>query len=107
MCNKILLGGGGGDKPSILAQEYNSKERRSGQPTKLSRNSSVANCPDIYKKIPLNRIPPHLDLILRMNQNGFKTFMQIVTMWRLNEGIKAKNITGVLTFGGIPDMLYN
>ena len=50
----------------------------------------------------LNRIRPHLDPKLRINQNGCRsgrsTVAQILTLRRVLEGIKYKNLPGVLTF---------
>jgi len=50
----------------------------------------------------LCRIKPHLEPILRMNQNGFRpnrsTIGQILTLRRLIEGVKAKNLPAVITF---------
>ena len=50
----------------------------------------------------LNRIRPHLEPLLRKNQNGFRPgrsiVAQILTLRRLVEGIKAKHLTAVLTF---------
>ena len=50
----------------------------------------------------LNRIRPHLDPLLRTNQNGFRqnrsTVSQILTLRRLIEGIKSKNLPAILTF---------
>ena len=56
----------------------------------------------IYNRMILYRIRPHLDPILRINQNGFRpgrsTTGQILTIRRLIEGIKSKNLPSVLTF---------
>ena len=50
----------------------------------------------------LNRIKPHIDSRLRINQNGFRagrsTIAQVLTIRRLIEGIKAKKLTAVMTF---------
>ena len=50
----------------------------------------------------LNRIRPHVDPLLRINQNGFRqnrsTTAQILSIRRLIEGIKSKNLSAVLTF---------
>ena len=50
----------------------------------------------------LNRIRPALEIVLRPNQNGFRpnrsTTGQILTIRRLIEGIKSKNLKAVLTF---------
>ena len=56
----------------------------------------------VYNRMLLNRIRPHLDPLLRMNQNGFRekrsTEAQILTLRRLIEGIKSKNLPAILTF---------
>ena len=56
----------------------------------------------IYNSMMLNRLRPHLDPLLRINQNGFRrgrsTIAQILTIRRMVEGIKAKNLPAVLTF---------
>ena len=50
----------------------------------------------------LNRIQPVLDPILRPNQNGFRpgrsTTAQILTLRRIIEGVKARNLPAVITF---------
>ena len=50
----------------------------------------------------LNRIKPRIDPKLRINQNGFRegrsTLAQVLTLRRLIEGIKAKNLSAVMTF---------
>ena len=56
----------------------------------------------IYNKMLLDRMRPHLDPLLRINQNGFRsgrsTLAQILALRRLLEGIKAKQLQAVLTF---------
>lgn len=56
----------------------------------------------VYNLLLLNRIRPKLEKILRKNQNGFRqkrsTEGQILTIRRIIEGIKAKNLTAVLMF---------
>ena len=56
----------------------------------------------IYNLLLLKRIRPAMEKILRPNQNGFRpkrsTVGQILTVRRLIEGVKAKNIKCVLTF---------
>ena len=56
----------------------------------------------IYNRMLLNRIRPHIDPRLRINQNGFRkdrsTAVQILTIRRLIEGIKEYNLPAVLTF---------
>ena len=56
----------------------------------------------IYNKILLDRRRPHLAPLLRVNQNGFRTgrstLPQILTLCRLIEGIKEKQLPAILTF---------
>ena len=56
----------------------------------------------VYNKLLLHRIRPHVEPLLRINQNGFQpnrgTVSQILTLRRLIEGIKEKNLPAVLTF---------
>lgn len=56
----------------------------------------------IYNRMLLNRLKPHIDPRLRINQNGFRTgrstIAQVLTLRRLVEGIKAKKLTAVMTF---------
>ena len=56
----------------------------------------------IYNLLLLNRIRPELEKILRKNQNGFRqkrsTVGQILTVRRIIEGVKAKNVQAVFTF---------
>ena len=56
----------------------------------------------IYNLLLLNRIRPELETILRKNQNGFRqkrsTVGQILTVRRLIEGVKAKNLKAVIMF---------
>ena len=50
----------------------------------------------------LNRIRPEIDPILRKNQNGFRknrsTLGQILTIRRILEGVKSKNLPLTLLF---------
>ena len=56
----------------------------------------------IYNKMLLERIRTSLDPLLRINQNGFRpgrsTLAQIVTLRRLLEGVRAKQLKAVVTF---------
>ena len=56
----------------------------------------------ILNRMILNRIRPKIDPLLRVNQNGFRegrtTIGQILALRRLIEGIRAKNLTAVITF---------
>ena len=50
----------------------------------------------------LNRIRPKIEDIFRKNQNGFRTNRsttgQILTIRRLIEGVKSKNVPAILLF---------
>ena len=56
----------------------------------------------IYNALLRNRIEPKIDNILRKNQNGFRrnrsTTSQILTICRILEGIRAKNLQATLIF---------
>ena len=56
----------------------------------------------IYNALIQNRIEPKIDNILRKNQNGFRrnrsTTSQILTIRRILEGIRAKNLQVTLQF---------
>ena len=56
----------------------------------------------IYNALLRNRIEPKIDNILRKNQNGFwrnrSTTSQILTIRRILEGVRAKNILATLLF---------
>ena len=56
----------------------------------------------IYNALLRNRIEPKIDNILRKNQNGFRrnrsTTSQILTIRRILEGVRAKNLQTTLLF---------
>ena len=56
----------------------------------------------IYNSLLLNRIQPSIEKVLRKNQNGFRkersTVGQILTVRRILEGVRAKNLQAVLLF---------
>ena len=56
----------------------------------------------IYNALLQNRIEPKIDNILRKNQNGFRrnrsTTLQILTIRRILEGVRAKNLQATLLF---------
>ena len=55
-----------------------------------------------YNRMLLNRFHPHLEPLLTKNQNGFRqrrsTVAQILTLRRLIEALKAKNLKAVIIF---------
>ncbi len=56
----------------------------------------------IYNALLRNRIEPKIDNILRKNQNGFRrnrsTTSQILTIRKILEGVRAKNLQATLIF---------
>ena len=56
----------------------------------------------IYNALLRNRIEPKIDIILKKNQNGFRrnrsTTSQILTIRRILEGVRAKNLQATLIF---------
>ena len=56
----------------------------------------------IYNALLQKRIEPKIDNILRMNQNGFRrnrsTTPQILTIRRILEGVRAKNLQATILF---------
>ena len=56
----------------------------------------------MYNRLIMNRLRPALDPLLRNSQNGFRqkrtTVGQIVALRRLLEGVRAENLSCVLTF---------
>ena len=60
----------------------------------------------IYNALLRNRIEPKIDNILRKNQNGFRrnrsTTSQILTIRRIHEGVRAKNLLATLIFVDFP-----
>ena len=56
----------------------------------------------IYNSLLLNRIQPEIEKVLRKNQNGFRknrsTVGQILTVRRLIEGVRAKNLQASILF---------
>ena len=59
----------------------------------------------------LNRIRPVVDIILRTNQNGFRTNRstagQILTVRRIIEGANVKNLTATILFIDFSKALYS
>ena len=60
----------------------------------------------IYNALLRNRVEPKIDNILRKNQNGFRrnrsTTSQILTIRRILEGVRAKNLQATLLFVDFP-----
>ena len=64
----------------------------------------------IYNALLRNRIEPKIDNILRKNQNGFRrnrsTTSQILTIRRILEGVRAKNLQATWIFTKAFDSIY-
>lgn len=101
ICNRTI----NGSKPSVWSKSEIIPFPKKGD-LGLAKNyrgiSLTCISAKIYNKMLLLRIQPHLEPILRENQNGFRpgrsTIAQILTLRRLIEGIKSKNLNAVLTF---------
>ena len=100
-CNKTL----NGDKPSIWSSSGIVPVPKKGDLSNPANYRGISLTPiaaKIYNKLILNRLQPHIDPLLRPNQNGFRkgrgTTSQILTIRRLIEGIKSKNLKSVLVF---------
>ena len=56
----------------------------------------------IYNSMMLNRIQPEIEKVIRPNQNGFRknrsTVGQILTVQRIIERVRAKNLEAVILF---------
>ena len=65
----------------------------------ITLTSIAAN---IYHALLCNRIEPKIEKILRKNQNGFwrnrSTTSQILTIRRIREGVRAKNLVATILF---------
>ena len=102
VCNKTLHG----DKADIWVRSGLvplPKKENLGYADQYRGISLSVIAAKIYNKMLLFRIRPNIEPILRNNQNGFRrkrsTVGQILTLRRLIEGIKSKNLSAVLTFG--------
>ena len=100
-CNKTF----NGDRPNIWVKSGIiplPKKGDLGDTGNYRGISLTVTAAKIYNKILLDRIRPHLDPLLRVNQNGFRTgrstLPQILTLRRLKKGIKEKQLPAILTF---------
>ena len=68
----------------------------------LAKNYLTSIAAKIYNALLRNRIEPKIENILRKNQNGSwrnrSTMSQILTIHRILEGVRAKNIEGTILF---------
>ena len=100
VCNKTL----NGDKPHSWSQIGIKPIPKKGNLTLAQNYRGIALSPvaaKIYNRMLLLRIRPHLDPLLRKNQNGFRegrsTVAQILTLRRIIEGINAKMLPAICT----------
>ena len=101
ICNKTFHG----DVPGIWLQSGILPFPKKGDLGATSNYRRITLSPadaKVYNRTILNRIRPHLDPKLRINQNGFRpvqsSVAQILTLRRILEGIKYKDLPAVLTF---------
>ena len=101
VCNKAYYG----DTPAIWLKGAILPFPKKGDLGNTANYRGITLLPvaaKIYNRMLLNRLRPELDSKLRINQNGFRkgrsTVAQILTLRRLIEGIKTKNLPAVLTF---------
>ena len=102
VCNRMLIHG---EKPDVWSKSIIIPVPKKGDLSSPQNYRGIALTPvaaKVFNKMLLNRIRPHLEPLLRKNQNGFRpgrsTVAQILTLRRLVEGIKAKHLPAVLTF---------
>ena len=88
----------------IVSQSYNTNPQK-GDLSKASnyRGISLTSiAAKIFNRLILNRCLPHIEALLRPNQNGFRaersTTSHILALRRLIEGIKDKNLKCIITF---------
>ena len=101
ICNMALHG----DKPSEWSRSVILPFPKKGDLGRASNYRGISlTCisTKIYNKLLLYRIRPHIEPLLRNNQNGFRpnrgTIAQILTLRRIIEGIKVKHLPAILTF---------
>jgi len=101
VCNKVLHG----DKPKIWSQSTIVPIPKKGDISDVKNYRGISLtviAAKVYNKMLLERIQPHIQRVLRMNQNGFRvgrtTLGQILTLRRLIEGIRSKNLPAIITF---------
>lgn len=102
ICNGVLLRG---EKPSEWSLSGIVPIPKKGDLTKASnyRGISLTSiAAKIFNKLILNRCRPHVEPVLRQNQNGFRaersTTSHILALRRLIEGIKDRNLQCIITF---------
>ena len=101
MCNSVL----NGDKPDIWSHSGIIPIPKKGDLSDPQSYRGIALTPiaaKIYNRLLLNRIRPQIDPLLRGTQNGYRkgrsTQSHVLTLRRVIEGIRSKNLPAVLTF---------
>ena len=93
------------DKPDLWSYMNIVPVPKSGDLTNTNNyrgKSLICIIAKIYNRLILNRIRSVIDVKLRYNQNGFRpkrtTVAQILALRRIIEGVKANNLSAILTF---------
>ena len=101
-CNRALMEN---DKPNLWSYMNIVPVPKSGDLTNTNNYrgiSLICIIAKIYNRLILNRIRSVIDVKLRYNQNGFRpkrtTVAQILALRRIIEGVKANNLSAILTF---------
>ena len=101
VCNKTY----NGDKPNIWVKSGIvpfPKKGNLGITANYRGISLTATAAKIYNKMLLHRIRPHIEPIIRNNQNGFRhkrsTIAEILTLRRILEGVREKHLEAIMTF---------
>ena len=100
-CNSVL----NGDKPDIWSHSGIIPIPKKGDLSNPQSYRGIALTPiaaKIYNRLLLNCIRPKIDPLLRGTQNGYRkgrsTQSHVLTLRRVIEGIRSKNLPAVLTF---------
>ena len=101
-CNRALMEN---DKPDLWSYMNIIPVPKSGDLSNTNNYrgiSLICIIAKIYNRLILNRIRSVIDVRLRHNQNGFRpkrtTVAQILTLRRIIEGVKANNLSAIITF---------
>ena len=102
LCNRALLEN---EKPELWSYMNIIPVPKSGDLSNTNNYrgiSLICIIAKIYNRLILNRIRSVIDPRLRRNQNGFRsnrtTVAQILALRRIIEGVKANNLSAVITF---------
>ena len=101
ICNKAFKG----DIPNLWLKSNIIPIPKKGDLSKQENYRGIglmSTAAKVYNKLLLNRLSPHIEPILRTNQNGFRkgrsTTGHILTLRRIFEEIKEINLSAVFTF---------